>query len=217
MSEFAVIGLGGFGSSLARSLARMRRSVLVLDREAAKVSALADVVDMAAEGDSTDEAVLDELRIHRISTVIVAIGAENREASILTTALLRHRDVSLIVARSVDDLHRRILVAVGAHEIVNPEAEMGLRLAKRLAQPNVVDRLDLGPNAELAEIEAPEVCVGHSLMELDMRNRYHVSVVAIRRENEVLANPRATEEILSGDMLLVVGTSTDIKRLAALA
>lgn len=217
MSEFAVIGLGRFGTALARSLAREECSVLALDQSSERVNALSDIVDMAVEGDSTDESVLDELHIQRINTVIVAIGAESREASILTTALLRQRGVPYILARAVSDLHRRVLQAVGAHEIVNPEEEMGLRLAARLAQPSLIDRIDLGPHAELAEVEAPEAFVGRSLMALDVRNRYHVSIVAIRRGDDVVANPRATEEISSGDILLMVGNPGDVRRIAALA
>ncbi|TVQ98688.1 MAG: TrkA family potassium uptake protein [Deltaproteobacteria bacterium] len=215
--EFAVIGLGRFGTSLALNLARQGQSVLAIDVSEDRVERLADEVDAAMTADTTQENVLDELRLGRIGTVIVAIGAESREASILTTALLRQRGTPRIVARAVSELHGRVLTAVGAHEIINPEDEMGARVAMKLAQPSLIDRLALGHNAELAEVETPEAFVGESLMSLDIRNRYHVSVVAIRRVDDVVSNPRATEKLRSGDILLVIGNHDAIRRLAARA
>ena len=212
-----MIGLGRFGSALAKALTQQGMSVLAIDNHSERVESVASFVDMAVTGDTTDEQVLDDLHIQRMTTVIVAIGAESREASILTTALLRQRGVPRIIARAVSDLHRRVLQAVGAHEILNPENEMGRRLAVRLSNPSIIDRLELGDNAEIAEVEAPEAFVGKTLMALDIRNRYHVSVVAIRRKEGLIANPRATEEIASGDMLLLLGTPTEIRRVAALA
>lgn len=215
--EFAVIGLGRFGTSLALNLVRQGQSVLAIDVSEERVARIADSVDAASAADTTREEVLDELRLGRMGTVIVAIGAESREASILTTALLRQRGTPRIVARAVSELHGRVLIAVGAHQIINPEDEMGARVALRLSQPSLIDRLELGDKAELAEVETPEAFVGETLMSLDIRNRFHVSVVAIRRNDEVVSNPRATEKLASGDILLVIGSPEDIRRIAARA
>jgi trk system potassium uptake protein TrkA len=139
------------------------------------------------------------------------------EASILTTALLRQIGVPRIVARSLSELHGRVLRSVGAHEVVSPEVEAGQRLARQLAEPGVLERLELGDDAQLAELSAPEAFIGRSLVELEVRRRYDVTVVAIRRELAVRANIAPGERIQSGDVLVVIGDPAGIGRLAALA
>lgn len=216
MSEFAVIGLGRFGLSLARHLSRQGASVLVVDTDQELVDDAASEVDVAICADATDEQTLEELRLDRLSCVVVAVGAEALEASILITALMSQKGVPRIVARAMTALHARILRAVGADEVINPEAEMGRRLALRLAQPTILEQVDLG-DSQLAEVEVPESFVQRSLLELDLRNRYQVSVIAIQRQGTVIANPRATETLASGDVLIVVGALDPIRRLANLA
>ncbi|MFP4599189.1 MAG: potassium channel family protein [Persicimonas sp.] len=214
--EFAVIGLGQFGQAICRSLAAQEQSVLAIDRDMEVVEEAQDYVDAAVQADTTDEEAIFGLRIERMSCVIVAIGAHSMEASIMTTALLAEMDVPRIVARATNDLHSRILHQVGANEVINPEKQMGTRLARRLAQPSIVDQLDIG-NAELAEVEVPERFIGKSLVELDLRNQFRVSVLAIRRGDVVDANPRPQDELESGDILVVIGLPDAINRLASLA
>jgi trk system potassium uptake protein TrkA len=117
----------------------------------------------------------------------------------------------------VSHLHARVLRAVGAHEVLNPEEEMGRRLARRLGQPNVLERLELGEGVDVAEIEAPESWVGRSLVELDVRRSYGISVVAIRRAGRIEATLHGGERLASRDVLVVIGTAASIARLAALA
>lgn len=212
--EFAVIGLGQFGRAVARSLAAQDQPVLAVDQDLEIVEEFDTVVDAAVQADATDEEVIEGLRLPRMSCVIVAIGVNSMEASIMTTALLAEKEVPRIVSRAINGLHERILRAVGAHEVVNPEREMGARLARRLAQPSIVDQLDLG-EAELAEVEAPEAFVGRTLADLDLRRAHGVSVMAIRRGDDVEPNPRADETIESGDILVVIGSTEHVNRLAA--
>lgn len=131
----------------------------------------------------------------------------------MTTALLRQIGVPRIIARAVSILHARVLLSVGAHEVINPEQEMGNRLAVRLVQPTIKDQLEMG-SSNLAEIVLPERFVGQNLRELDMRNRYELSVMAIRRGDQVLANPGASETLKAGDVLVVIGTPDAIRRIA---
>jgi trk system potassium uptake protein TrkA len=215
MADYAVIGLGQFGKALALSLARAGQSVLVMDRHPERIQEIADQVDAAVTVDATDERTLQDLGVQRMSTAVVTIGPESMEASILATALLRQIGVPRIVARAVSELHARVLRAVGAHEVLNPEMEMGQRLALRLTQPSIKDALDLG-KASLAEVESPAQVTGQSLKELDMRNRHGVSVMAIRRGDEVLANPGADERLQTGDVLVVIGSHDAVHRLAKL-
>ena len=173
-------------------------------------------VDVAIQADCTDERTLEELRLDTMGCVVVAIGADSIEASILTTALMKQIGVPRIVSRAMTELHARILRNVGADEVVNPEEEMGKRLALRLAEPSILEQVELG-ESQLAEVEAPEKFVGKSLIELDIRNKYSVSVMAIQRGDRVIANPRPTEMIVTGDVLVVVGAVDCIRRVAALA
>jgi trk system potassium uptake protein TrkA len=216
-SLFAVIGLGVFGRHVALNLKQLGNDVLAVDSDETLINVCADELETVVCADSTDEAALRELEVDKVRCAVVAIGAQSVEASILTTTLLRQIGVPQIVARSVNPLHARVLHAVGAHMVVRPEEEMGQRLAHRLAHPNVLERLELGADAELAEIEAPAEFVGRSLVDLDLRRRLGVSVVAVRRESKVLATFDGNSPILQGDVLLIIGTPKAIHRLASRA
>lgn len=217
VGQFVVIGLGMFGRNVALNLARSGQVVLAVDVDQDEVDRLAPELDSVVRADSTDEEALRELRLERMSCAVVAIGAQSMEASILTTALLRQIGVPRIVARSLSELHARVLRAVGAHEVVSPEEEMGARLARRLAEPNVLERLDLGEDADLAELAAPESFIGKSLVELEVRRRFELTVVAIRRAGSVRANIAAGDRLQPGDVLIVIGAPAGIRRLATLA
>jgi trk system potassium uptake protein TrkA len=215
--QYLVVGLGRFGRTVAVKLAHLGQSVLAVDADRGRVQEVAAEVDAAVTADTTDEEVLRELRPERMACAVVAIGMQSLEASILTTALLRQIGVPRILARGVNELHARVLRAVGADEVVNPEAEIGDRLARRLAQPNVFEQLELGDEVDLAEVAAPEAFVGSSLVDLDIRKRFGVSVVAIRRAGSVHANPEGGLLLESGDVLVVIGKRPAIRRVAAMA
>ena len=214
--QYAVLGLGQFGQSVARHLVRHGQSVLAVDRDMERVETIQDEVDAALCADVTDEDALESMELDRMTCVIVAIGNASTESSIMTTALLSEMGIPRIIGRGVDKLHDRILRSVGAHEVIDPENEMGGRLARRLSQPNIVDQFELG-DAVLAEIQAPDILVGETLAELDLRNTYHVSVIAIQRNDNVRPNPPANARIESGDVLVVLGGPDDVEHLASQA
>lgn len=215
MPDFAVIGLGRFGRAVARSLVRDGQAVLAVDLMQKRLERLAEEVDATARADTTNEEAVKALRLDRMSSVVVAIGSRATEASLLTVAILRELEVPRIVARAFDDRHARLLLAIGAHEVLIPEDEMGARLALRLAHPALLDQIRLGEEA-LAEIEAPEAFAGSRLGQLDLRDRHGVSVLAIRRGPEVMAAPGREAAIESGDLLLLLGDEEAIRRVAAL-
>jgi len=217
MADFCVIGLGMFGRAVALSLASEGEAVLGVDTNQEEVDRIAAELDTVVCADATDEQALRELRIERIGCCVVAIGAESMEASILTTTLLRQLGVPHIVARALGPLHARVLRAVGAHRVVSPEWEMGESLARQLAHPSVLERFDLGDEVEVAEIEVPQTLVGRTLVELDIRRRFGVSVAAIRRGDRVYATLDGGEKIQAGDVLVVIGRDEGIADLAALA
>lgn len=216
MSQFAVVGLGRFGMSVARHLARQGESVLAIDLDQTRVDDVAPYVDVAVRADATDRRTLRELDIDSMSCVVVAIGADSIEGSVLTTALMNQEGVPRIVTRAISELHARVLRNIGADEVVNPEEEMGRLTATRLSQPSILEEIELG-DSQLAEVESPEAFVGQTLAELDVRNKYHISVMAIQRGGKVIANPRASETIQSGDVMVIVGSADSVRKIASLA
>jgi trk system potassium uptake protein TrkA len=214
--EFAVIGLGRFGRAVAMSLKEMGKSVLVVDSDRQLVQAHADSVDAAVCADSTDEAALRELGIEKFSCVIVALGERALEASVMTTALMGQIGIPRIIARASTDLQARVLRAVGAHDVINPDAEMGKHLALKLSQPNIVDYFSFGQDAIVAEMDVPGMFVGKSLVELDLRNRYDVSVLAIRRGSGLIINPPSGEKFGEGERYILIGSTRAVQRVGSL-
>ena len=216
MADYCVIGLGIFGRAVVLSLRDEGESVLALDSNQDEVDRIASEVDNAVCADATDEQVLRELRIERFGCAVVAIGAQSMESSILATSLLRQFGVPQIVARSLGTLHARVLRAVGAHQVVSPEWEMGQRLARQLAQPSVLERFDLGDEVEVVELDLPHSFIGRTLVELEVRQRFGVSVAAIRRGGRVHAALEGGERFQEGDVLVVIGRGAAISKLSAL-
>lgn len=214
ISEFVIIGMGRFGTSLAIHLSRAGHSVLAIDPDEAVVAELAVDLESVVAADATDETALRELHVDRMGTAIVAIGMDSMQASILATALLRQLGVPRIIARSLSPLHARVLVAVGAHTVVNPEEEVGRRLARQLSEPSVLKRYELSSDASLAEVELPASFIDKSIHELDVRRQYDVTVLAIRRGGEIKAIETSEETLRENDVLVVIGPDDAVRRLA---
>lgn len=215
MADFAVIGMGRFGRAVARALVEDDQAVLCIDRDARRLAQVADEVDATARADTTDEPAVRALKLDRMAGVVVAIGSRATEASILTVAILREVGVARIVARAFDERHGRLLLAIGAHEVLDPENEMGARLALRLARPSIVDQFQLGDGI-VAEVEVPEAWVGSPLAELDPRGRWGVVILAVRRGDDVSINPGPDSLLESGDVLVVLGEDEAVDGVAAL-
>jgi trk system potassium uptake protein TrkA len=213
--DFAVIGLGQFGRSVAIHLVEQGAAVLAIDIDPERAKLIEARVDAVVVADATEEGALVELGLERMSCVVVAMGLRAKDTSIMVTALLRQRGVRRVVTRATSELHGRVLLAVGAHEIVNPEQEMGARLAHHLANPHVVDQFALGREFVVAEIEAPETFVGRSLRDLGLRQRSSITVVLIRSGGRVISTIDPDERIASGDVLVVLGSASDVRQFAA--
>jgi trk system potassium uptake protein TrkA len=230
--------MGLFGREVALGLGRMGHSVLAVDRSQKILDQVADRVDRAIALDSTDEEALYEARIDKVDVAVCAIGTEGIEASIMTTALLHQLGVPRIVSRAADDLHGRILRQVGAHEIVNPEEQMGRRLASQLATPGIREVLKLSPEMSLAMVPAPPSFLDKAVADVQTRQRYSVNIVGVQRgrpEGKLhgVDDVTRTEELVEGrekvsaklmhpapdlifrdgDQLLVAGGETDIERM----
>ncbi len=209
--EFAVIGLGRFGGSVCRTLSEQGMEVLAIDMNEDKVNEYASIASQAVVADSTDENVLKSLGIRNFDHVIVAIG-DNIQASILTTLILKEIGVEKITVKATNDYHEKVLKKIGADHIVHPERDMGERIANNMISNNVLDYLELSDRHSIVEIVANEQLHGHSLLELDIRAKYGINIVAIKRNNDIIVSPLASEMIYEGDILIVIGADQDIDR-----
>lgn len=209
--EYAVIGLGRFGGSICKALSEEGLEVMAMDMNEDRVNEYAKIASHAVIGDSTDESVLKNLGIRNFDHVIVAIG-ENIQASILTTIMLKELGVKIVTVKAQNDYHEKVLNKIGADRIVHPERDMGRRIAHKIISNNVLDYLELSDEYSLIEIVANSRLAGHSLLDLDIRARYGINIVAIKRGKEVIVSPLADEMIQKEDILIVIGAVADIGR-----
>lgn len=209
--EFAVIGLGRFGGSICRALADEGMEVMAIDLDEDRVNEFSMVASHAVVGDSTDETVLKSLGIRNFDHVIVAIG-DNIQASILTTLILKELGVRNVTVKAQNDYHEKVLRKIGADFVVHPERDMARRIAHSIVSNNVLDYLELSDEHSIVEIAASERLGGNSIGDLDIRAKYGINIVAMKRGNEIIVSPQANEVIQVGDILIVIGADVDINR-----
>ncbi len=212
MGRFAVLGLGRFGSHLAARLYELGNEVLAVDNDADLVQAMRDRVSQVAQVDVREKAQLRALGLRDFDVAIISVG-EHLEAS--TLAALYCKELELrVVARAVTEDHGKILEALGVDEIVFPERDMALRLAERLASSNLLDFIALGPDYSIAEVAPPAPLIGKTLAELQVRQRFNVSVIAIQDvlTGKLAMAPPPDAKIRDSDVLVILGTKKDIER-----
>lgn len=210
--EFAVIGLGHFGASLARRLEVMGHTVLGIDSDMAQVQAIADDITSAVALDATNEAALQEVDIAAFGTVIVGID-DDFEASALVTAALKGLGIPRVICLAKSRRHREILLRIGADQVILSDEDSGVRLAETLALPDLQERVLLDADHSLAELKAPESLTGHLASSLA---QYAVTVLMIQRQARLLPCPDAATRLERGDTLFVVGARKQLLELAAL-
>jgi len=215
MKQFAVIGLGRFGSSVAKTLTKMGYEVLGIDIDEDVVNSMADSLTSSVKADILDEQALKTLGIRNFDVVVVAIGKE-MQASILVTVILKEMGVKEVVAKARTELHGRVLERVGADKVVFPERDMGEKVAKALVSKNIMDQIALSPDFSLVEMAAPAVFVNKTLEKSGARQKYGISVLAIRRGAEVIISPQAGDVVREGDILVVIGRDTQLRKFEAL-
>ena len=211
--SFAVIGLGRFGRNVARDLARMGQEVLAIDKSEELVRLVQDDVTQAVQADTTDERVLQQLEIREYDAVIVAIGDDIRD-SVLTTLLCKEQGVRRLIAKAFDDMHQKILEKTGADQVIQPEKEAGLRLARSLAQDNLLNYLELSGDTSLREVNVPARWIDKTLKELRLRNEYKISVLALRRGGSLIVPPEPDDPLQAGDVLLLLGQNDRLDRIS---
>ena len=212
--QFAVIGLGRFGSNMAKALSKMGYEVLAIDKNQHKVQEFSDEVTHVVQADTTDENALRELGILNFDVVVVAIG-EDVQANVLTTLQLKEIGVNFIVATSRNSLHTKLLEKVGADRIVAPERDMARRVAYNLASTSVMDYIELSPRFSIVEITAPKAFQNKTIAESNIRAKYGINVVAIKRGEDLIISPLPSEKIIKDDIVVVVGKNESINGLEA--
>lgn len=212
--QFGVIGLGRFGRGVCTTLYKQGYQVMGTDIDEKRVAqALSDqIISHAIQLDSTEVSALKEGGLFECNTVIVAIGNYLQE-SIITTLNVKEAGVAYVVAKASSEIHGKLLQKVGADHIVYPEYEAGCALARSITQPSVLDRFDLDPNHSIVEVLVPEEFHGKTVMELQLRSRYGLNVLAVGKNDNFEINPDPTTRLAKGSRMVVIGSTRDIERM----
>lgn len=207
--QFAVIGLGRFGTELVKALSESGKDVLAVDDNEECVQEIMPYATHAVTADGTDENALKTLEMSSFDAVVVAIG--DVQASILTTMILKELGVGFIVAKACNDRHKKVLEKLGADYVLVPEADMADRVANRLINARITDLMEVNDNYSIVEVDVPESWAGKTLAELDIRRSYKVNVILVLAGGEeVIASPGGDTVFSPGDHVVVGGTNDDI-------
>jgi trk system potassium uptake protein TrkA len=210
--QVLVIGLGRFGSALARELERLGHEVMAVDRSEQRVNDVAPDVTHALQLDASEEDALRAAGAGDFNTAIVAISSD-AEPSIFATMVLKRLGVRTVISKAGSVLHGEILARVGADRVVFPERETGLRLAHSFNVPNVIDYLDVAPNFGMEKIRPPKSFIGKTLGELDLKGRLGLTPIVLRRAQHVFVNPAREERVAEGDELILIGRDEKLDQL----
>ena len=210
--QFIVIGLGRFGSSVAKNLYKLGYEVMAVDKNEDIVQDIANEVTHAVQVDATDENSLKALGIRNFDVAVITIG-ENIQASIMITLMVKELGVKYIISKANNELHAKVLEKIGADRVVLPERDMGVRVAHNLASSNIMDYIELSPEYSIMEICPLADWYGKSLQELSLRSRFGLNIIAIKSDSSVNVNPLAEDIITHGSVLVAVGSEKDIAKI----
>ncbi len=216
MKKFVVIGLGSFGTNIARALAENGNEVLAIDYEMEKVNAIKDFVTQAIQADATKKEVLESLDLTDTDGVIVSIGP-NMEPSIFVVHYLKELKVENVIAKALSEDHLKILEIVGADKVIYPERDEAIRLANILSAHNILEYLPITDDFTIEEIAPPKNFVGRNLRELDLRKKYNILVIGIRDtlKDEIFIASNPDIVIKESDSLIVAGKRRDLEKLSS--
>lgn len=217
--KFAVIGLGRFGSSIAKKLSDKGADVLCIDNDKGKIDTLKELSLEGVVMDSTVKSLLISQNIQEMDAVVVSIG-ENFEALLMTTFILKELNIKRILVRARQGIQKNILEKIGVTEILCPEEEVGNTITEKLINPKVLEYVHLGGEYELVEVIAPQRYIGSTIFESNIRNKYNINIVTILRKNnsddisskETIGVPNIKTKIQKGDILLLFGKFKDIEK-----
>ncbi|BEP28611.1 potassium channel family protein [Helicovermis profundi] len=210
--QFVIIGCGRFGTSVAKRLFELGVEVMVVDKSEETIQNIADNVTYAVQADATDENSIKSLGIRNFDVAIVTIGSDI-QSSILVTLMVKELGVKYVVAKAQNDMHAKVLYRIGADRVVFPEREMGTRIANNLVSDNILEHIQLAPDYSILEIVALKDWIGKTLLEVDVRAKYGINVMAIKHEDKLNIAVRADNMIKDGDVLVVIGHNDDLKKI----
>jgi trk system potassium uptake protein TrkA len=213
MKRVVVIGLGIFGSQLARQLYESGLEVVAIDKNRDVVQRIKDHSTKSVLADATDKEVLESIGIDAKDTVVISFG-EDLSASTLLTLYLKEMKVKEIIVKVPNEDYKRILLKVGASEAIIPEREMANKVARSIISPNVLEYLPISEDYTIVELAPPTTFIGKSLADLDLRKKYNLQVIAIRDvlDNKMQLVPRASAIIKDSDVMVIIGKEEDIRK-----
>ncbi|MBE7034167.1 MAG: TrkA family potassium uptake protein [Ruminococcaceae bacterium] len=212
LKSYAVFGLGRYGKAVAEELVKNGAEVLAVDKNESLVNNAIEKIPFCRCADVTDAAVIKQLGISNIDVVIVSM-AHNLEASVMATILCKEAGVETVIVKCADETQQKVLLRVGADKVVLPENESGIRLAKNLLSSGLVDIIELSKNVSMVEIPVRNEWEGKSLIELNLRQKYSINVVAIKQENEVLIDIDPSKSLDKTMTLIVIADTQKLAKL----
>ncbi len=209
---YAVFGLGKYGCAVAKELIENGAEVLAVDIDESIVNSAVDFIPVCKCADVTDPDVIKELGISNVDVVIVAM-ADNLEASVMAITLCKEVGVPTIIAKCASEMHRKIMLKVGADKVVFPENESGVRLAKNLLSSGFVDIIELSKEVSMVEMDVKPEWVGKNLLDLNLRKKYSLNVVAVKKDGTVNIDVDPLKPLEKGSELIVVANTHKLSKL----
>ncbi len=210
--QFVIIGSGRFGSSVAGKLYDLGCEVMVVDSSEETVQNMSEKVTHAVQADATDENALKKLGIRNFDVAVISIG-NNIQASIMVTLMVKELGIKYIIAKAQTDMHAKVLYKIGADRVVFPEREMGVRIAKNLVSNKIIEFIELSEDYSVVEIEPLKDWIGQSIIDLNLRAKWNINVIAVKSPNRIDINVDPKLPIEADDIIVVIGHNDDIKRL----
>lgn len=211
MKSYVVIGCGRFGTSVAKTLYTLGHDVMAVDQSEEIIQSISDYVTHAVQVDATDEISLKALGIRNFDVAVISI-ASDIQSSIMATIIIKELGVPYVLCKAQNELQAKVLYKIGADRVVFPERDMGVRVAHNLVSQNVLEYIELDPNYSMAEIKVPTSWIGKTLQSVNLRAKYGINVVAIKKDTMVNISPEADEIFEFGDLLVVIGDNNAIGR-----
>ena len=203
--QFVVIGLGRFGSSIATTLYSLGNDVLVIDKNEDLIQDIASEVTHAVQADATDENALKALGIRNFDVAIISIGGDI-QSSVMATLIVRELGVKYIIAKGNGELHAKVLYKIGADRVVLPEKDMGVRVAHNIISSSILDYIELSSDYSIMEVKAFEDWVGKDLKSLNLRKKYGINVIAIKKGEKINLNPAADDIVCKDNVIVAIGS-----------
>ena len=212
--QFLVVGLGRFGASVATTLTKSGHNVVGIDQSENRIQRVSEEIADVIKCDATDSDILESLGISDFEAVIVCIGEKYIQNSILVTLLLKEKGAKKIIAKAGTKTQSRVLLKVGADNVVFPEKDMGERVAKSLISANMMDFLEVSPEVSIVEMKVSKMMIGKNLIELNLRHKYGVTIISIKnRKNEITAPPDVNYRFEEDDVMTLIGGNKQLKKL----